>query len=195
MTTNRTYDELKVGDVASLVRVVTAHDLVISAHASGNVNPLHLPHLDGDADGVPEPLAPSMWLGTQFSALLGNKLPGPGTLYRSQTLNFHGRAEVGDTLTATISVREKRADSIVALDCRMVNQNGKLLVDGLAEVIAPTGRIETSEVELPDIVVRRCDKFERLSKRAQRWRRLRPLWSAPRTRRRSAGRCLRASAG
>ncbi len=175
MTTNRLYDEIAVGDTASLARVVTEHDLVISAHASGNVNPLHRPGLDGDGDGAPEAVAPSMWLGTQFSALLGNKLPGPGTLYRSQTLDFRGRAEVGDTLMVTVTVRDKCPDSIVVLDCRIVNQSDVVLVEGTAEVIAPTQRIETPEDELPDIVVRSCHQFERLIEACSS---LRPLATA-----------------
>ena len=78
MAANKTFDEIRVGDEASLTRVCTANDLFIFAHASGNLNPLHLPKAQSDGD--PEALAPSMWVGSLFSALLGNVLPGVGTL-------------------------------------------------------------------------------------------------------------------
>ena len=72
MARNRTYEEITVGESVTLSRVVSANDLVVFAHASGNRNPLHVPELDGDGDGQPEAVVPSMWVGSQFSALLGN---------------------------------------------------------------------------------------------------------------------------
>ncbi len=162
MARNRTYDELAVGDSASFSRVVSANDLVVFAHASGNLNPMHVPELDGDGDGTPEAYAPSMWVGSLFSALLGNRLPGSGTLYRSQTLRFHRRAQIGDTLTATVAVARKLAEGVVAFDCSVVDQAGEVVVEGEAEVFAPTRSIETPEAELPELMVRRYERFERL---------------------------------
>jgi phosphate butyryltransferase len=78
---NRLYDELKVGDNASIKRVCTANDLYIFAHASGNLNPLHLPSEDGG--DAKEAVAPSMWVGALVSSVLGNILPGAGTLNKS----------------------------------------------------------------------------------------------------------------
>jgi acyl dehydratase len=109
-TENRPYDELAIGDEAVIERLCRAEDLYIFAHASGNHNPMHLPDEDGDGDGVPEAVAPGMWVASLISAVLGNILPGPGTLYRSQSLRFLERAAAGDTLTVRVSVREKRPD-------------------------------------------------------------------------------------
>ncbi len=83
---NRTWDEIAIGDVGELTRVCTADDIVVFVHASGNYNPAHLAP-------SPDAIAPSMWVGSLFSAVLGNVLPGPGTNYRSQTLRFYERAE------------------------------------------------------------------------------------------------------
>jgi phosphate butyryltransferase len=123
MARNRTFNEISIGDTATIHRVCTANDLVIFAHASGNLNPLSLPH-DKDRDGHSDPdtVAPSMWVGSQFSAILGNSLPGAGTKYLSQTLSFHERVHVGDELVLTVTVTEKREPGIVILSCTMTNQ-------------------------------------------------------------------------
>jgi acyl dehydratase len=84
---NKTWSELKVGDSATVERACAVQDLLLFAHVSGNTNPLMLPPTDGGAT-TPETIAPSMWVGSLISAVLGNLLPGPGTLYRSQTLAF-----------------------------------------------------------------------------------------------------------
>ena len=78
MRTNKTFSELTIGEEASITRVVTPNDFIVFAHASGNLNPKHLPDSMGHAG---RPAAPSMWIGSLFSAVLGNILPGPGTLY------------------------------------------------------------------------------------------------------------------
>src|SRR5208283_5767616 len=112
MRTNRTFNDIAVGDEASITRVVTPDDLVLFAHVSGNLNPLHLP---GSQGGDGEHPAPSMWLGSLFSAILGNLLPGPGTLYEAQDLRFLGRAHAGDDLVVTVQVTEKRAPATIVL--------------------------------------------------------------------------------
>ena len=105
MRTNRTYDDLSVGDTEQITRVVTPDDLFVFAHVSGNLNPLHLPASAGDAGTGPA--APSMWIASLFSAVLGNLLPGPGTLYQAQNLRFHARAHIGDTLAISVRVEER----------------------------------------------------------------------------------------
>src|SRR5208337_2263958 len=91
---NKTWAELVVGDSASIERSCSLQDLILFAHVSGNVNPLMLPSAEGSPEKT-EPVAPSMWVGSLVSAVLGNLLPGPGTLYRSQDLRFLRRVHVG----------------------------------------------------------------------------------------------------
>jgi phosphate butyryltransferase len=153
---NRTWDEIAVGDVGELTRVCTADDIVVFVHASGNYNPTHLAP-------APDAVAPSMWVGSLFSAVIGNVLPGPGTTYRSQELHFHRRVHVGDELAINVTVSEKRADErLVILDCRLVNQRGELVADGVAEVNAPDHKLMTEDVALPPLKVRRHDKHNQL---------------------------------
>ena len=89
MATNKTYDQIKVGDTAEIVRECSSNDLLVFAHASGNHNPIHLPDTDWTGDGlVDKPVAPAMWVGGLASAVLGNILPGPGTIYKAQSFRF-----------------------------------------------------------------------------------------------------------
>jgi phosphate butyryltransferase len=155
------YDDLRIGQTASLERVCTDNDLVVFAHASGNLNPRHLPGLAEKVTGE-KPVAPAMWGGSLFSALLGNVLPGPGTAYLHQTLNFHARVHPGDRLTASVTVREKRSDRRVDLDCRLTRDDGTLIADGMAEVKAPATRLTADDVMLPGLALHKRGKFEKL---------------------------------
>lgn len=160
--TNHLYDEIALGQEASVNRVLTTNDLIVFAHASGNLNPIHLPELDGDGDGKPEAVAPSMWVGSLFSAVLGNILPGIGTLYQGQTLRFYGRVQVGDAIKATVRVREKRPERVVVFDCRCELEDGTLIADGEAQVIAPERKVVLPDHHLPELMIERHQHFDRL---------------------------------
>ncbi|WP_395698357.1 bifunctional enoyl-CoA hydratase/phosphate acetyltransferase [Methylocella sp.] len=159
---NRLFDEIAVGDRASTTRVVTPDDLFVFAHVSGNLNPLNLPPMpngkDAD-DGIAA--APSMWIGSLFSAVLGNLLPGPGTIYEAQSLRFHKRAEVGDELAVSVEVTERRAPATIVLATR-VERAGALIADGLAQVRAPAERRIVNDVVPPNLVVARHRNMQRM---------------------------------
>jgi phosphate butyryltransferase len=159
MRSNKTFAELAIGDAASIARVVTPNDLIVFAHASGNLNPRNLP--DPTPENGEAPTAPSMWIGSLFSAVLGNVLPGPGTLYVSQTLRFHARAHVGDALTVSVRVEELRPPGSVVLQTR-VTRGEELIADGIAEVVAPTARQLIDEMDLPELTVQHHSQVERL---------------------------------
>lgn len=160
---NRTYDDIAIGDHAEISRVVGANDLYIFAHASGNLNPMHIPDIDRDGDGKKdEAVAPSMWVGALVSAVLGNVLPGPGTLYRSQSFRFAERAHIGETLTVRVEVLSKEEDGVVRLSTLVRRSDGETIAEGDAEVIAPTEKIRFEDHEVPDIVVNRHQHFDRM---------------------------------
>ena len=105
---NRTFDELSVGESASLVRLVKADDVKLFAAKSGDVNPAHLDPHYAATDIFGHIVIHGMWTAGLISTLLGTKLPGPGTIYLDQNLHFRKPVAPGDTVTANVTVREKR---------------------------------------------------------------------------------------
>ena len=160
--TNRLFDEIAVGDCASSRRVCTDNDLFIFAQASGNLNPLSLPDRDGDGDPSTPPLAPSMWVGALVSNVLGNILPGPGSLYRAQSFTFHDRVISGDELIVSVKVIEKREPRLLVMETRVAKANGQLVADGVAEVFAPEKKLVFDRLSAPAVLVHRHQQFERL---------------------------------
>lgn len=170
---NRLFDEMNPGDCAELRRLITADDLYVFAVASGNTNPMHLQDSDLDGDGHRERVAPGMFVASLISAVLGTQLPGPGTLYRKQVLDFHERAHAGDEVIVRAVVLEKAAGLIrLSTEVRRMTDDA-LLLSGEAEVLAPTERFESDDIEVPGLIVQRHRHFEAILERA------RPLAALP----------------
>jgi phosphate butyryltransferase len=164
---NVTYDEIRVGDEASVIRTVTADDLSLFAVVSGNVNPRHVDEVYAREQGDGRLVAPAMLGGAAVSAVLGNRLPGPGTIYRRQDLRFERPLYVGDQLKVYLRVTDKRAHQVVELDCVGMNQSGERIFFGTAEVVAPAQRVELSATVLPDVQLIRHAKFRELVERCR----------------------------
>ena len=158
---NKTWAELGVGDTASLERTCSLQDLVLFAHVSGNVNPLMLPSAEGSAEKT-EPVAPSMWVGSLVSAVLGNVLPGPGTLYREQDLRFLKRVHVGQKLKVTVVCREKQEAPVAVFDTRIETPTGDVVCGGTAVVEAPIVTRIIEARDLPSVIVETTDHFGKL---------------------------------
>ena len=103
MIENRTFDEINVGDSASLVRKLSMKDIDLFAVMSGDVNPAHVDEEYARSDMFHKIIAHGMWGAALISTLLGTKLPGPGTIYLGQTLNFRHPVTLGDTITVTVT--------------------------------------------------------------------------------------------
>ena len=162
---NKTWSQLQVGDTAFLERVCSDRDLFLFAHVSGNTNPLMLPAEEGAPASdkpAPPPVAPSMWIGSLISAVLGNVLPGPGTLYRSQTFEFARRVHIGDRLRIAVTCREKREAPTVVFDTVVTDAQGALVCKGVAVVDAPSVNVETPARELPALILDEKDHFAHL---------------------------------
>jgi phosphate acetyltransferase/phosphate butyryltransferase len=152
---NRTFDELKVGDSASLVRTLTRADIELFAVMSGDVNPAHLDEEYARSDQFHKVIAHGMWSGALISTVLGTQLPGPGTIYLGQSLRFLHPVGLGDTVTVTLTVAQLDPDQHrVTLDCAVTNQDGQLVVSGRAEVIAPREKVARPRVALPEVRLR-----------------------------------------
>ncbi len=156
---NRTFDELVVGDAMSLTRELGSEDVaLVSAMGRG------LLIEDGQGDGY---LATSVgyagWAAALVPAVLATVLPGPGTVYRSQSLQFLGEIHEGDVVTMTVTVAAKHpSDKRVDLDCVAVNQRNQTVVRGVAEVVAPSSHREGRRGVAPDVVFHDHKHYETL---------------------------------
>ncbi len=150
---NTPYDELQVGQQASYPHSVTERDVQLFAAVSGDRNPVHL---DADyAAGTPfkERIAHGMFTGALISAAIACTLPGPGTIYLGQNLRFLRPVKLGDALSVELEVLEKLPKNRVRIATRVLNQQGKAVVDGEAEVMAPQDKLRIALSELPPISV------------------------------------------
>lgn len=149
---NKTFDEINVGDSASIHHVLTKRDILLFAIMSGDVNPAHLDEEYAKSDLFHQIVGHGMWGASLISTVLGTKLPGPGTIYLSQSLSFLRPVLLGDRLTAQVTVQEKRAEkSHVILACVCFNQKDVEVIQGIAEVIAPREKVKRRRVNLPSI--------------------------------------------
>jgi phosphotransacetylase/acyl dehydratase len=161
---NRPFEEIAVGDQASLERTLTREDIQLFAVMSGDVNPAHLDAEYAKASRFREIIAHGMWGGALISALLGTKLPGPGTIYVGQSLRFLRPVHVGDTIKVSVTVTEKDPSKRrLLLDCLCANDAGEAVIRGVAEVIAPTEKVRRERSVLPQVL---------LADREQRYREL-----------------------
>nr|WP_271562156.1 MaoC family dehydratase [Congregibacter sp.] len=131
------YDDLHEGQHCEVKRQLLAADIDAFAHASGDHNPLHTDAEFARAAGFKDRIAHGMLLASWISATLAHSLPGRGTVYLRQDLEFRQPALPGDQLTIRLTVREKKRRGRVILDCRVLHEDGRDLLRGSAEVIAP----------------------------------------------------------
>ncbi len=151
---NVPFDELTLGRQASLSRTLTQADITLFAAMSGDINPAHMDEEFARNDIFHGIVGHGMWSGSLISALLGTLLPGPGTIYLEQNIKFKKPVRIGDHITITLIVREKRADKpIVTFDCKGNNQHGEIVIEGLATVLAPTKKIRLARAHLPHIEI------------------------------------------
>jgi phosphotransacetylase/acyl dehydratase len=144
---NRTFDELALGDSACIERTLTQQDIQWLAGICGDVDPGFV--RSTREQGV---IAQGMWGSALIAAVLGTRLPGPGTTYRSQALRFLAPLQLGDRMAVRLTVVAKDpATRCVTLTCACTNQAGVVVIEGEAGVIAPDERIELSRSTLPEI--------------------------------------------
>jgi phosphotransacetylase/acyl dehydratase len=164
---NRVFDELAIGDTASTTRTLTPQDIELFAVVSGDVNPAHLDPAYAETDLFHRIIVHGMWGGALISAVLGTKLPGPGTIYLSQDLHFLAPVGIGDTIITSVTVRELKPEKHrVVLDCLCVNQAGHMVITGIAEVEAPTEKVRRPRIALADVQVTRHTRFQGVLMRA-----------------------------
>jgi 3-hydroxybutyryl-CoA dehydratase len=111
------FEDLKLGMTATFAKTITEADIVLFAGASGDNNAVHINQEFAATTPFKSCIAHGMLTASVISAAIANKLPGPGTIYLGQKLEFKAPVRAGDTVRATVTVREMRADKrLVWLD-------------------------------------------------------------------------------
>jgi 3-hydroxybutyryl-CoA dehydratase len=132
-------EDLEVGMTAETAKTITDADIVMFAGVSTDVNAVHMDEEFGKTTMFGGRIAHGMLSASLLSAVLGNRLPGPGVIYMSQSLRFRAPVRPGDTVHAKVTVKE-----VIAEKCRVVldticTVGGKVVIDGEATLM-PTSR-------------------------------------------------------
>lgn len=131
-------EDLEIGMTRSITKVIDEHAINLFAEVSEDRNPIHLDQAAGEASIFKTRIAHGMLSAGLFSALIGERLPGHGSIYMSQNLRFTAPVRIGETVTATVTVTkitpEKRR---VALEC-VAKVGDTVVITGDALVLAPS---------------------------------------------------------
>jgi 3-hydroxybutyryl-CoA dehydratase len=131
-------EEIAVGMTAEFSKTVTEADVVMFAGVTGDFNPAHIDAVAAEKSAFQGRIAHGMLSASFISTVLAMRLPGPGTIYLSQSLRFVRPVRIGDTVTAKVEVAETvEGKRRVRLATWVENQAGEKVVDGEALVMVP----------------------------------------------------------
>lgn len=134
----KTINNIQLGDSASFTKTVTESDINLYAGISGDFNPAHIDAEYAKSSMFGQRIAHGMLSAGFISNVLGNQLPGPGTIYMGQELRFVRPVYIGDTVTATVTVTERIPEkNRLKLDTVVTNQRGEPVITGTATVMPP----------------------------------------------------------
>ncbi|HEU0300868.1 MAG TPA: MaoC family dehydratase [Longimicrobium sp.] len=129
--------EIAVGQSAEFTKTVTEADVVLFAGITGDLNPAHVDQAWAEASRFGGRIAHGMLSASFISTVLAMKLPGPGTIYLSQTLRFTAPVRIGETVTARVEVAEVMPKRRVRLTTTVTKHDGTPVIEGEAVVLAP----------------------------------------------------------
>lgn len=134
----RTIDELKIGDESSFEKTISESDVYLFAGISGDNNPAHVNERYMKDSVFKGRIAHGILTAGLISAVLGTRLPGPGSIYLKQELNFRAPVKIGDSVQALVRVKEiHKEKNRISLETICTNQDGKTVLDGIAVVKPP----------------------------------------------------------
>lgn len=129
---------LQIGDTASRTKQILEADVLAFAQASGDTNSIHLDEAYAATTPFKRRIAHGMLTASLISAILGNDLPGMGTIYLAQEVKFKAPVYIGDTITASVELVKYREDKRIATFRTIcANQDSVIVLEGEAVVIAP----------------------------------------------------------
>jgi 3-hydroxybutyryl-CoA dehydratase len=130
------YETIRIGDSGSITKTITDEDLIQFAKLTGDVNPIHVDDKYAKTTQFQGRIAHGMLVASYISTILGTKLPGKDTIYLSQHIQFKKPVKIGDTLTITATVIQKRDDKkIITLKTEVTNQQREVVLTGTANVM------------------------------------------------------------
>lgn len=133
-----TFNEIQIGDSESFQKTITETDVYLYAGVTGDINPAHINEVEMKDTMFKGRIAHGMLTAGLISAVLGTKLPGPGTIYLGQELKFLAPVRFNDTIKATVTVVEKiEGKNRLILETNCINQDGKTVLTGKATVMPP----------------------------------------------------------
>ena len=128
---------IKAGDSAEITKTINQTDINAFADVTGDHNPVHVDEAFAQTTRFGRTIAHGMLTASLISAVLASKLPGEGSVYLGQTLQFVAPVFPGDQITARVTVKEVREDKpIVKLETVCINQRGELVIRGEATVLS-----------------------------------------------------------
>ena len=134
-------EDLQVGMSGSVAKTVTEADVVLFAGISTDTNPMHLDEEWAKTTQFGGRIAQGMLSAGFISAVLANKMPGPGTVYLGQTLKFKAPVRIGDTVKATVTVREVMAERRRCVLDAVCTVNGKVVIEGESTMYCTTEKV------------------------------------------------------
>lgn len=131
-------NKIYIGNKASIAKLFTQDDVESFAELSNDKNPVHLDDEFAKSSIFKQRIVHGMLTASLFSGLLGEKLPGEGTIYLGQNLKFIAPVPIGEQVTATVEIVNIREDKpIVTLRTFCKDSNDNLVIDGEAVVLIP----------------------------------------------------------
>lgn len=128
-----------VGDTAEITKTIAQSDIDAFASVTGDHNPVHVDEEFAKTTRFGQRIAHGMLTASLISAVLANKLPGEGSVYLGQTLQFVAPVFPGDAITARVIIKEIRADKpVMKLDTICVNQRDEVVIRGEATILIPS---------------------------------------------------------
>ena len=131
-------EDLKTGQAASFAKTVSEADIVLFAGVSGDTNPVHLDQSFAEKTPFKTLIAHGMLSAGFISTVFGTKLPGPGSIYMSQTLRFKAPVKIGDTVVATCTVTEIIAEKRRAMFSTVCKVGDTVVIEGEAMIMVPS---------------------------------------------------------
>lgn len=151
---NITYDELRISDYATFTETLSGENLILFAAMNDQAPLSELTVEAAKKNAYDETIGYGMWASYLISKAFERVIPGPGSIYLDQNLDFKKKVELGDTLTVKLTVVNKLDNHRVLFQCDVSNQDGEVIVDGESTVIAPIDKISIEQNTLPRIHIK-----------------------------------------